>query len=93
MEDAVCRLCSSINAQQKFRVIGWFKPAQTEEGSVASGHFAYHVCSLIPHGALSAHQQALMYGAPFTILNAANVHVGCANPPTSGAVIAPPSPS
>ena len=93
MEDAVCRLCASINAQQKFRVIGWFQPAQTEEGSVASGHFAYHVCSLIPHGDLSAHQQALMYGAPVTLLNAANVNVGCANPSTSAVVIAPAGPS
>ena len=63
MEDAVIALADSINASQKFRVIGWFKPAQDDEG-VASGHFSYHVCSLFPKSPLTPAQSLLLYGAP-----------------------------
>ena len=62
MDEAVADLAESVDKNQKFRVIGWFKPAQDEDG-VAAGNFAYHVCYIEPSTPLDAIQQSMMYGA------------------------------
>ena len=61
MEDAVVALTESVNANQQFRVVGWFKPSYDDEG-VASGHFQYHISSFFPTTPLSTQQNALRYG-------------------------------
>ena len=64
MEDSVQQLCEAVDKKQKFRIIGWFKPAQNEDGTAASsGNFSYHVSSLFPALDLTDYQKSLMYGA------------------------------
>ena len=62
MDGAVAELAESVDKRQKFRVIGWFKPAQVED-SVAAGNFSYHICFIEPTKPLDDTQQSLMYGA------------------------------
>ena len=62
MDDCVAALAAAVDKIQKFRVIGWFKPSQDDDG-VAAGNFSYHICKLLPNSELNDYQQSLMYGA------------------------------
>ena len=62
MEECVIELASNINENQRFRVIGWFKPTSDDEG-VVSGQISYHISHISPLQPLSAIQKMKKYGA------------------------------
>ena len=54
------RLVAAVNAGDGWRVKGWFKPAVSEQDTVAET-YAIHICSLAPNNQLTFAQQQHVY--------------------------------
>ena len=60
LDESVEKMITSINANQGFSIVGWFKPAHDEEG-VAIEHKKFHLCSISPATELTDAQLALQF--------------------------------
>ena len=60
LDETVQEIVQSINENQGFRIVGWFKPATDEEGTAVE-HKRFHVCSLSPEMPLSEGQLSLKF--------------------------------
>ena len=65
LDESVEKMVTSINSNQGFLIVGWFKPAHDEEG-VAIEHKKFHLCAVTPAGELSDTQLALQFSGEET---------------------------
>ena len=56
-------MVENIDAEQGFRIKGWFKPAVNENDSVAE-EFVFHISYLQPNEPLTEEQIDMRYGTP-----------------------------
>ena len=64
LDESVQNVVQSVNANQGFRILGWFKPAQDEDGTAVENK-RFHVCCLIPETDLEMEQFAKKYFVRF----------------------------
>ena len=63
LDNQVQLLAADINSKQGFRVLGWFKPAQDDDGTAVE-HKRFHICSILPEKVLDEDQNNLKYAVP-----------------------------
>ena len=63
LDECVQNVVESVNRKQGFRIFGWFKPAQDEDGTAVENK-RFHICCLMPETDLETDQLEHKYMLP-----------------------------